>query len=313
MDPQNCGACGTVCGLREACVSGSCLPAIIVGPSLTDVRTTTAVRDSYMTTSPYASKHDGGMVYSIRENAIYAIYGNDNQGRNVYRIDHIAGTSALVATLTYNRHGSYPVIDDLGGYVYFPPSQSGPQLERMEVGGSHTTATMASAPNSATFHHGTWKNGKLWIVLNDYYLYSWDPSTDSWTRLISVGNRAMCVAHNNDASDLIYCWIVGGNFLSYDTTTGTNTSLARFPVTASLGGNGQIEWVPSAEGTTMGFIYAVSGCSGEPRIYSIYDDAWYTLSDAKNNGNCNGHATYDSLLMRLYVTDATNQVWYYQY
>ena len=43
------------------------------------------------------------------------------------------------------------------------------------------------------------------------------------------------------------------------------------------------------------------------------DDAWHTLSDPHDNGNCNGHATYDATAHRLYVTDDSHRVWFYQY
>jgi len=204
------------------------------------------------------------------------------------------------------------VIDEEGGYVYFPPSQSTNQLERISIG-AHVRETRAVAPQSGTFAHGAWKNGELWIVLNNYHLYSYDPIANTWTDEHTYANRAMVQAHENDASDDVYVWVTDETFHAYDTVAGTDTVLAGFPIAADLGGNGQIQFVPSNEGLEYGFIYAVSGCSGAPRIYSISADTWSTLTDPHNNGGCNGHATYDTLRHRLYVTDASDQVWWYQY
>ena len=152
-------------------------------------------------------------------------------------------------------------------------------------------------------------------MLNDGYLHAYDPTTNTWrARIHNYSSGAgMVIAQGNDANDDIYVWLTNETFWAYDTIAGTNRSLSGFPVDASLGGNGQIEWIPSADGASFGYIYAVSGCSGSPRLFSISDNAWHTLSDPHDNGSCYGHATYDSTLHRLYVSDASNRVWYYQY
>jgi hypothetical protein len=124
----------------------------------------------------------------------------------------------------------------------------------------------------------------------------------------------MVEAHGTAASENIYVWVTGSRaFYSYNTTTGALTALASFPVAADLGGNGEMVYVPSADGAGFGFIYVMSGCSGEPRYYSILTNTWYTLPDPHSNSNCVGHGTYDYSRNRLYVAGGDSRAWIYQY
>ncbi|MEI7903746.1 MAG: hypothetical protein WCK89_26200, partial [bacterium] len=283
------------------------------GMTLDEILAQTAVEDTWLTANPFASKHDGGWVWSGREDRLYAIYGEDNSGRNVYRIDHIGHTAAQVATLTYNRHGSHPVIDSDGIYVYFPPSQSTPQLERLDTR-TDVVDVMTAAPANGTFSHGAWKNNRLWIVLDNGILYNWDPDTDTWTDVHNFGDISQVVEHGTTASNNIYIWVTESEaFYSYDTVSTTLTQLADFTTSADLGGNGEIVFVPESCSPANGFIYAMSGCGGEPRYYSIATDTWYELSDPHFNDDCVGHGTYDRSRQRLYVAGGDDRVWYYQY
>ncbi len=275
---------------------------------------TIAVEAVWLYSNPFTSKHDGGWVFSPSQNALYAIYGTDNEGMNVYRIDHNANTSAKVATLLYDRHGSHPVLDETDGYVYFPPSQNTNQLERISLS-TNARETLASAPSSATFCQGAWKNGKLWIILDNGQLYAYDSTSNSWSASIKTyTNRGMIVANSSASSNDIYILIAGSptTFEKYDTSAATFTSLANFPLGTNLGGNGQMEFVPTESDPAHGYIYAVDGCSGSPRVYSIWENAWYALDYPHDNGGCNGHAAWDSTAKRLYVTDGSSHVWYYQ-
>ncbi|MRR57836.1 MAG: hypothetical protein EG824_06450 [Deltaproteobacteria bacterium] len=120
----------------------------------------------------------GRWVYSAREKVLYAMYGNDNSGQMLYRIDHINETAEIAMTFAYGRHGAPPVIGDTGTYIYMPPSQSTNQLERCNTV-TDALETLA-APTTGTFSHSAWKNDKLWITLDDN-LYSYDPATNSWS------------------------------------------------------------------------------------------------------------------------------------
>lgn len=309
-DPLNCGGCGITCAEGETCREGECG---VFGPTRDEVQGAVALEDAWLQSNPYSDKHDGGWDYSPLDNVLYAIYGNDSEGQRVYRIDHIGHSAEHVASLSYNRHGSHPVVDGTGRYVYFPPSQNTNQLERLDTT-DNTVEILAAAPTSGTFSHCDWKNDRLWCVLNDGWLSSYDPATNAWSPVISYGaGQGMVVAHDSAGSEAIYVWLTNETFWAYDTVTGENRSLAPFPVSADLGGNGQIAYVPSGEGDEYGFIYAVSGCSGSPRMYSIRDNEWFALADAHDNGGCHGHATYDSSARRLYVSDGSDRVWYYQY
>jgi hypothetical protein len=285
------------------------------GPTLADIQTVTAEEDAWLTANPLHSKHDGGWVWSAREDRLYAIYpaayGVDS--RRVYRIDHIGHTSELVATLTYGRHGSHPVIDSDGIYVYFPPSEETRFLERLDTRSGAVTV-LAEAPDYGTFAHGAWKNNRLWIVLDNGNLYNWNPATDIWTAVHNFGTWCQVVEHGTTASDNVYIWVTNVDELySYDTVSGDLTQLADFTTSADLGGNGMIVYVPESGQPTGGFIYAMSGCSGAPRYYSIATDTWYELPDPHPNSNCVGHGTYDCFRKRLYVADGDSRVWVYQY
>jgi hypothetical protein len=268
----------------------------------------TATSAPWLTTNPYQDKHDGGWVYSAREDRLYAMYGNDNNGQTLYRIDHIGDTSSTVSTFLFDRHGAQPVIDNTGTYVYMPPSQSTNELERYNTVTS-VRETVAPAPGTGTFSHGAWKNGKLWIVLDDGNLYSYDPVTNAWSAsLHSFGGWAN-VADSGPSSNLIYVIVVPGNLFSYDVSTGTTTTLAPHPTGFNLGGNGMFTWF----GSSVGFIYATGGCSGTPAIYDIAGGTWNTMADPKNNAGCGGHATYDTSRQRLYVVDGSDAAFFYQF
>jgi hypothetical protein len=268
----------------------------------------TATSAPWLTTNPIGDKHDGGWVYSAREDRIYAIYGNDNNGRTLYRINHIAETSEIATTFVYGRHGAHPVIDDTGTSIYMPPSQETNELERYNTV-TDTLETLAPAPTSGTFSHGAWKNSKLWITLNDNNLYSYDPAANSWsTPLYDFGARAN-VAGSGPKSNLIYVIDDAGNFYSYDVTTGTTTTLTPHPTGFNLGGNAQFTWF----GKTVGFIYASASYSGTPAIYDIAKSTWHELTDPKTPDNYAGHATYDTYRKRLYVTGSAAEAWYYQF
>lgn len=309
-DDSNCGACGNACSGGKSCSKSMC----VIKPTETDVVETSPTTDSWLSDNPFADNHDGGWVYSPSQDGLYAMYGNDNTGQNVYLIDHNSQSSQQVATLNFNRHGSHPVIDRAGGYVYFPPSQYTNELERIEIG-SHNRETLAAAPTGSTFGRGAFMNGKLWIVLDDSNLYSYDPAADSWTQEQSYPDGAgMAVAHKNSGEDSLFILLANNSsFYRYDTDTGTSTSLTNYPTTFSLSGNGQMEFIPAAAGSQYGFVYAVGGCSGTPRIYSLEKDSWLSLDSPKNNQNCAGHATYDSDQRRLFVTGNSGTIWEYDY
>jgi hypothetical protein len=273
--------------------------------------TVTATADSWLTTNPYPVKHDGGWVYSAREDRLYAMYGEDHvgDGETFYRIDHIGETYDTATTWLFGRHGSHPVIDDTGTYVYQPPSEQTDQLERYDTV-TNVRETLAAAPDYGEFAHGAWKSGKLWIVLNDGNLYSYDPTADTWSASLYAFGAYANVATSGPSSNLIYIIVSsGGAFYSYDVTTGTTTPLTSHPYGFNLGGNGQFTWF----GASVGFIYACSGSGGTPAIYDISNSTWYALSDPHPGGSWAGHATYDSSRKRLYVTGTSDEVWYYQY
>jgi hypothetical protein len=240
--------------------------------------------------------------------SLYAIYGLDSNGIYLYRIDHIGETSDTATTWDYARHGSQPVIDDTGTYIYMPPSESNSELERYNTV-TDTRETLATAPDTATYSHGAWKNGKLWIVLDDYYLYSYDPAGDTWSAALYDFGAMANVAISGPGSNLIYVIVDGGTFFSYDVNTDTATALTSDPNGFTLGGNGQFTWF----GASVGFIYAADGFGNTPAIYDISDDTWHALSDPHPGGNWTGHATYDSSRKRLYFTGASDSVWYYQF
>jgi hypothetical protein len=270
----------------------------------------TATPDPWLTTNPYGSKHDGGWVYSAREKRLYATYGEDHgdTGETLYRIDPIAENYDVATTLLYGRHGSHPVIDDTGTYIYEPPSEQTNQLERFNTE-TDTRETLASAPTDGQFAHGAWKNNKLWIVLNDHNLYSYNPATNTWSASLHHFSSMANVASSDSSSNLIYIIVAGGDFFSYDVTSDAITTLASHPFGFDLGGNGQFTWF----GTDVGFIYAMGGCSGTPAIYGIASGTWHAMSDPKPNYNCVGHATYDTSRNRLYVADGNSNAFYYQY
>lgn len=126
---------------------------IPINPDPSNPWAVTATAATWLDTNPYADKHDGGWVYSEREECLYAIYGNDNSGQTLYRIDHIAETSEVATTFSYSRHGAHPVIDDTGTYIYMPPSQDTNQLERYNTV-TDVLETLAPAPDSGIFSHG---------------------------------------------------------------------------------------------------------------------------------------------------------------
>lgn len=268
----------------------------------------TATEDTWLTTNPYDDKHDGGWVYSAKEDVLYAMYGNDNSGQTLYRIDHIGHTSTTATTWLFNRHGSQPVIDDDGIYIYQPPSESSVELERYNTV-THVRETLAPAPFSSEYSHGTWKNNKLWIVLDDDNLYSYDPATNTWSAPLHDFGAYANVASSGPSSNLIYVLATDATFYSYDVTTGVTTLLDPHPNGFNLGGNNELTWF----GARNGFIYAAENYDGNPAIYDIANGTWQQLSDPKAPNSWAGHATYDSNRMRLYVTGASNVVWYYQY
>lgn len=267
-----------------------------------------AIADAYLTTDPYPDKHDGGWVYSAREDRLYAMYGNDNSGKTLYRIDHINGTSEVATTFVYGRHGSHPVIDDSGTYIYMPPSQQTNQLERYNTT-TDALETLAPAPSNGTFAHGAWKNDKLWIVLNDGNLYSYDPVTDTWSAALHAFGNYGNVAASGPSSSLIYVIVEPGTFFSYDVTDDTVTALPDHPNGFNLGGNNEFTWF----GSRVGFIYAAENYGGAPAIFDIANGVWQDLTDPKAPSSWAGHATYDSSRQRLYVTGSANEVWYYEY
>ncbi|MDI6743719.1 MAG: hypothetical protein QMD11_13370 [Smithella sp.] len=271
--------------------------------------TVTATAADWLTTNPYNDKHDGGWVYSAREDVLYAIYPESYSNFNLYRIDHIGETSAVATTYVYGRHGSHPVIDDTGTYIYLLPSEETNQLERYNTV-TDELETLAAAPQWGTFSHGAWKDGKLWIVLNDYHLYQYDPGTNVWNDAMEVFSGRANVASSGPASNLIY--IIrrdAGDFFSYDVMTATLTALDPHPYGFNLGGNGQFTWF----GADVGFIYAMGGCSGTSAIYDIAGGEWHSMDDPKTNSNCVGHATYDTSRSRLYVADGSSNAFYYQF
>jgi hypothetical protein len=242
------------------------------------------------------------------------MYGNDNHGQNLYRIDYIAQASTNPVTWSYNRHGSHPVIDSDGIYVYQPPSQYTNQLERWNTETSNRQ-TLTAAPTTGTFSYGAWKNGQLWIVLDDNYLYSYDPVGNAWHQMYSFGDMGN-VAGSASSSNLIYIILDGGDLYSYDTVTDAVTSLSTNSHGYSIGGNGQFVWFSA--GSSTGYLYATSGCgSTTPAVYEISSDTWHDMTDPVDisGDRCNGHATYDTTRDRLYVVDQSNpgNVYYYQF
>lgn len=281
------------------------------GPDAGAPWTVTATAAPWLTSNPYGDKHDGGWVYSAREDCLYAMYGNDNSGRTLYRIDHIGETSAVATTFLFNRHGAQPVIDNTGTYIYMPPSGSTNELERYNTV-TFARETLATAPGSSTYSHGAWKDGKLWMVLNDYNLYSYDPVGNAWSVALDNFGARSNIASSGAASDLIYIIAEPGDFYSYNVTTGTTTTLAAHPGIFDLGGNGQFTWF----GSSVGFLYAL-GSEGDdtntPAIYDIANSTWHELSDPNLNTDYAGHATYDTSRQRLYVTGDDDEVRYYQF
>lgn len=261
----------------------------------------------WLNTNPYASKHDGGWVYSAREDRLYSMYGNDNDGQTLYRIDPIGEAFEVATTWLFYRHGSQPVIDNTGTYIYMPPSEGSNELERYNTI-THTRETLAAAPATSTYSHGTWKNGKLWMVLDTNGLYSYDPVANSWSaELHDFGSNANA-ASSGPGSDLIYVMAETGILYSYNVTNGTTTALPAHPNGFGLGGNGEFTWF----GSSVGFLYASGGCSGTPAIYDIAGSAWHNMTDSKGTSGCEGHATYDSSRQRLYFTSDSDG-YYYQY
>lgn len=272
--------------------------------------TKTATASAWLTANPYPDKHDGGWVYSAREKRIYAMYGQDAEGtgRTLYRIDHINETSEVATTFTYGRHGSQPVIDDTDTYIYMPPSESTNQLERYNTR-TNVLETLAPAPFSSTYSHAAWKDDKLWIVLDDFNLYSYNPATNSWSAALNNFGNLSNIAASGPRSHLIYVMVSGGHLFSYDTTDGTVTALPDHPNGFDLGGNNEFTWF----GYRTGYLYAAENYGGNPAIFSIADGTWYQLDDPKAPDSWAGHATFDSTRNRLYITGASNEVWYYQY
>jgi hypothetical protein len=269
--------------------------------------TATATFSAWLTSNPVADKHDGGWVYSAREDRLYAMYGNDNNGKNLYRINPIDNTSSVATYFLFGRHGAHPVIDSTGTYIYMPPSQNTAELERYNTV-TTVLETLAPAPSLGRFSHGAWKNGKLWIVLNDLNLYSYNPTDNSWSASLHTLSNIANVATSGPASNLIYILENGGNFLSFNTATDNVTTLTSHPSGFDLGGNAQCTWF----GASVGFLYAGS-INTTPAIYDISTGTWHALSDPKTDDNYAGHATYDSSRRRLYVTGGSDNVYYYQY
>jgi len=268
----------------------------------------TAIASAWLTANPFADKHDGGWVYSARERRLYAMYGNDNSGQTLYRIDHINETAEVATTFAYGRHGAHPVIDDSDTYIYMPPSESTNQLERYNTK-TNTLETLAPAPTTGTFSHGAWKGGKLWIVLDDDNLYSYDPETNSWSAALNNFGDWANVAASGPRSHLIYVIVQPGLLFSYNITDGTVTALPNHPNGFDLGGNNEFTWF----GYRTGYLYAAENYGGNPAIFSIADGTWYQLTDPKAPDSWAGHATFDSTRNRLYITGASNEVWYYQF
>ena len=279
---------------------------------LTSPWAATATAVTWLDTHPFTSKHDGGWVYSNREDRLYAMYGEDNNGQTLYRVDPVGDTSEVETTFTYNRHGSQPVLDDAGTYLYQPPSESTSHLERYNTE-TNVLEDRATAPTKGTYSHGAWKNGKLWIVLDDDSLYSYDPVADTWSASLHTFSTMGNVAPSGSGSDLIYVLLDGGAFYSYDVTTTTLTALAAQPHGFNLGGNCQLAWF----GERQGFIFAntgyISGGSYAPAIYDIANAAWHDLTDPKYPNSWAGQATYDANHRRLYVAGAGDTAWYYQF
>jgi hypothetical protein len=283
--------------------------------------TATPTADTWLSDNPFNDFHDGGWVYSAREDVLYAIYGEDNadddddDGRPLYRIDYIAQTYTNPIDWIYDRHGSHPVIDDDGIYIYMPPSANTAELERWNTETS-TRQTMATAPDSGEFSHGAWKNDRLWIVLDDGHLYGYAPIGDSWSgTLYDFGGYAN-VASSGSSSNLIYIIVDGGGLYSFDVTTYDVTALAANSHGFYIGGNGQFVWF--AAGSSTGYLYASSGCpSTTPAVYDIAGNAWHDMVNPVDISvqDCNGHATYDSYRDRLYVVDQSDpgNVYYYQF
>ena len=270
--------------------------------------TATATETTWLTTNPYDDKHDGGWVYSAREDRLYAMYGNDNSGKTLYRINHIDNTATVAVNFLFGRHGSHPVIDDTGTYIYMPPSQNTDQLERYNTV-TDIRETLAAAPDYGTFSHGAWKNGKLWIVLDDGNLYSYNPADNTWSASLHAFVNYANVASSGPASNLIYVIVDEGDFYSYDVTTTTVTTLTPHPSGFLLGGNAQFTWF----GVSVGYLYARdSGDDYDPAIYDISDGTWHALTDPKTGSSYDGHATYDSSRKRLYFTE-NDVAWYYQF
>ncbi len=277
--------------------------------------TATAVSASWLDNNPFYDYHDGGWVYSAREDRIYAIYGDDGSGQTLYRINHIDNTYEVATNWLFDRHGSHPVIDDTGTYIYMPPSQNSAELERYNTV-TDTREDLATAPNYGTFSHGAWKGGKLWIVLDDYELHSFNPADNTWSAgLYNFGDMYANVATSGPGSNLIYIMAEDGSFYSYNVSTDNVTTLESHPFDFGLGGNAQFTWF----GASTGYIYARDCGNGfAPAIYDIANDTWESLSDPKTSDGYDGHATYDSKRGRLYFSSyddisGFNFAWYYQF
>jgi hypothetical protein len=253
--------------------------------------------------------HDGGWVYSAREDRLYSMYGNDNSGRTLYRINPIDNTFIIATEFLFGRHGAHPVIDSTGTYVYMPPSQNTAELERFNTLTS-VRETLAAAPSSGTFSHGAWKNNKLWIVLNDGNLYSYNPADNTWSAALATFTAYANVATSGPASNLIYIIVDPGDFFSYNIVTDNVATLTSHPSGFGLGGNAQFTWF----GSKVGFIYAKDAGSGyAPAIYDISTSTWHALTDPKTSDSYEGHATYDSKRKRLYFGGTNSEAWYYQF
>lgn len=271
--------------------------------------TRTATADNWLSTNPFNDMHDGGWVYSAREDRLYATYGNDNNGQTLYRINPIDNTYTVATEFLFNRHGTHPVIDSTGTWIYMPPSQSTSELERFNTV-SGIRETLAVAPDRGEFAHGAWKDNKLWIVLDDFNLYRYNPADNTWSAPLATFSDMANVATSGPASNLIYIIVQPGDFFSYNIVTDNVTTLTPHPSGFGLGGNGQFTWF----GANTGFIYAKDCGSGtDPAIYDIANSTWHALTDPKLSTDYEGHATYDSKRKRLYFGGASSEAWYYQF
>jgi hypothetical protein len=269
--------------------------------------TATAVAAPWLDNNPVVNKHDGGWVYSAREDRLYALYGSDNSGRTLYRINHIDNSSTVAAYFTFNLHGSHPVIDDTGTNLYLLGVSTSDFARFNTV--DNTVASLADAPDAGMFAHGAWKGGKFWVVLDDYSLYSYSAADNAWSSALQTLTSKANVATSGPGSNLVYILQDNTSFYSYNTVDNTFTTLAPIPNPFDLGGNSQMTWF----GAATGFIYARdSANSDNGAIFDIAAGTWHALSDPKVSDDYDGHATYDSARRRLYFT-AVDNAWYYQF